>query len=263
MNLKTLLRLAGCTVVLSLCAHQASATSSEPEKTTSEPDPESDPKPDRAELQRTFALSALIQLRLAPTIQRINDREIPLKHQQIIYEVLKRTSEVRTHKMRGQEDNNIYYNKETGQEIVFDKDGNRVNNGYNDGSYNYAFYQDEPLLHFIMDTSPWIQLGQSESDPTTVNERIYAYMGDLESGMVKAQRAAPFEPLPDAHLWTELGQLQTLGIFIKAIEAGEAQEFFELFDQDDEISDEQIIRVLTKLNKGFDIVYATQDQETP
>lgn len=201
----------------------------------------------------------MTELRLGESINRINDRDVPLEHQQIIYEILAKTSEVAIHQMRGEVENKVYLNK-SGEEYVFDKDGNRVENGYNDGSFNYAYYEDEPLLHYIMDISPWIMLGNSEQDPTDTKERIYAFMGDLEGGIFRAHEAAPFEPLPASHQWKKMGQIQALAVFAKAIDEGDAGELFELFDQKEAIRDEQIIRVLTKLNLGFDRVYMPKDK---
>lgn len=224
------------------------------------------PDTEREEMQRTFAFSALVQLRLGEVVGRINDREIPLKHQQIIYKILSHTSESAIHRMRGEHDNTVYINANSGEEYVFDKNGDRVSNGYNDGSYNYAHYEDEPLLHFVMDISPWIMLGLSEEDPTDPKERIYAYMGDLEGGIIRAHESRPFSPLPDTHQWDKIGQLPALGTFVKAIELGGAEEIYTLFDQDEDISDDQIIRVLTKLNRGFDLVYgvvSVDEQEKP
>jgi hypothetical protein len=259
MHLKPLMFLVGicsCTCTLSPSAY---ARIPEPEA-----DSTTETNPDREQLQRSFAFAAQVQLSLGEAVGRINEREVPLRHQQIIYEILRQTSESAIHQMRGEHENKVYY-KESGEEVVFDKDGNRVSNGYNDGTFNYAFYKEEPLLHFTMDISPWIMMGISENDPTEVKERIYAYMGDLENGITRAHKAAPFNPLPESHQWEKLGQLQALGVFVKAIEAGSAEELYDLFDQDEEISVEQIIRVLTKLNRGFDLVYGVkvEEQDTP
>lgn len=244
-------------ITLSFCTGLAASHlhAAEPETIKS-----SEPDPEREELQRTFAFTALVQLRLGEVVGRINDREIPLKHQQIIYEILSHTSESAIHRMRGETENRVFF-KDTGEEVVFDKDGNRVANGYNDGTFNYAHYENEPLLHFVMDISPWIMLGISEEDPTDPKERIYAYMGDLEGGIVRAHESRPFTPLPDAHQWDKIGQLPALGTFVKAIELGGAEELYDLFEQDEEISDKQIVRVLTKLNRGFNLVYGVESEE--
>jgi len=221
--------------------------------------------PEREQIQRTFAFTSLVQLRLGEVVGRINEREVPLKHQQIIYKILSHTSESAIHQMRGEHDKNVYINDDTGEEYVFDKNGDRVANGYNDGTFNYANFKDEPLLHFVMDISPWIMMGISEDDPTDPKERIYAYMGDLEGGIFRAHEARPFDPLPEAHQWEEVGQLPALGAFVKAVEQGGAEELYDLFEQDEEISADQIIRVLTKLNRGFDLVYSVEgeEQDTP
>ncbi len=205
-------------------------------------------------LRQSFSEAATKDLDLLPMIRKLHDQEIPLIHQQIIYTILAHTNESAIHQMRGETDNKVYIH-EDGREGVYDKAGNLVTNGYNDGTFNYANPKTEPLLHYTMDISPWIQLGISETDPTSTIERIYAYMGDLEAGIVRAHQSLPIEPLDENHRWSGTGQLQALAIFLKAIEAGHADELFELFDSPTAPTDRQLISVLRKLNRGFNIVY--------
>ncbi len=215
----------------------------------------SDPKEDQITyLRQSFSEAATKDLDLLPMIRKLHDQQIPLIHQQIIYTILANTQEAAIHQMRGQTDNKVYFH-EDGREGVYDKDGNLVTDGFNDGTFNYANPITEPLLHFTMDISPWIQMGISETDPTSTIERIYAYMGDLEAGIVRAHESLPFEPLDENHRWSGTGQLQALAIFLKAIEAGDAQELFELFDSPTTPTDRQLISVLRKLNRGFNLVY--------
>ncbi len=216
----------------------------------------SDPKEDQITyLRQSFSEAATKDFDLLPMIRKLHDQEIPLAHQQIIYAILAHTNESAIHQMRGETDNRVFIH-EDGREGVYDKNGNLVTNGYNDGTFNYANPKNEPLLHFTMDISPWIQMGISETDPTSTIERIYAYMGDLEAGIVRAHQSLPFEPLDENHRWSGTGQLQALAIFLKAIDAGDAQELFELFDSPTAPTDRQLISVLSKLNAGFDALYA-------
>lgn len=230
------------------------------ENSQPEPPPSKTPEQleERLEFQRMAAMGTSVQLKLMPQLARLDSHEIPLAHQQILFTILANTNEAAIHQMRGESENRVYINDD-GREAVYDKDGELVQNGYNDGSYNYAHAKDEPLLHYILDTSPWLLWGMSEVDPTSIKERVYAYMGDLEGGIRRANALLPFEPLPDDHQWPEIGQMQSLAIFAKAIELGEAEELYTLFEPGHKITDEEIIRVLTKLNAGFDEVYSIPD----
>ena len=100
----------------------------------------------------------------------------------IVRYVLKNTGENNIHKMRGEIENQVYVNPD-GKEAVYDKDGNLVTNSYNQGSYNYYFYEEEPIKHFIGDTAPWLLWGNAEDDPTTYEERLYYYTLDLDYGI--------------------------------------------------------------------------------
>ncbi len=213
---------------------------------------------ERKELQKTFAISSTIQFKIFPQLTKIQSNKVPLEHQLILYTILKNTNEVASHQMRGESENRVFQNSD-GREAVYDKDGDLVKNGYNDGTYNYAIGKDDPLLHFLLDRSPWLLWGLGPKDPTSIKERTYAYMGDLEGGIRRANAALPFEPLPEDHTWTEVGQLQTLALFVKAIELGQAEEIYDLFKEGHTITDEEIVRVLTKLNAGFDLLYAIPD----
>ena len=205
-------------------------------------------------LQQSFSTAAMEDFELLPIIRRIYENQIPLAHQQIIYTILANTNEVAIHQMRGEIENRVLINPD-GREAVYDINGDLLSNGYNDGTFNYANAKSEPLLHYTMDTSPWIQLGISTDDPTSVMERIYAYMGDLEGGIVRAHRSRPLGTLDEDHRWSDTGEIQAMALFMKVIEAGEAQELFGLFKQSTQPTAEELISVLSKLNRGFDQVY--------
>ena len=264
--------LAGLCIALVSCnqsdgqkpAEASTQSSPNQDKQTEDPPTVSPPRKspeqlkERLELQRINAMSSSIQYKLMPQLAKLQSNTIPRTHQQILYTILANTNEVAIHQMRGESENRVYLNSD-GREAVYDKNGDLVENGYNDGSYNYALGKDEPLLHFILDISPWILWGMSETDPTSIDERIYAYMADLEGGINRANAMLPLEPLPQDHTWPEISQIQALAIFVKAIELGEAEELFTLFEVGHEITDEEIVRVLTKLNTGFDQVYSIPD----
>ncbi len=95
--------------------------------------------------------------------------------------ILKHTYEVNIHRMRGEEENQVY-TKDTGEEAVFDKDGNLVTNAWNQGSYNYGKYE-KPIQKFELDSWPWLVWGNTRDDPTTFDERFYYYLMDLDGGI--------------------------------------------------------------------------------
>ena len=95
--------------------------------------------------------------------------------------ILKNTYENNIHKMRGEENNQIFV-KNTGEEAVFDKDGKLVTNDWNRGSFNYGNY-DKPIQKFELDIWPWLIWGNTREDPTTFEERFYYYIMDLDIGI--------------------------------------------------------------------------------
>ncbi len=70
-------------------------------------------------------------------------------------------------------------------EAVYDKDGNLVNDGVNDGSFNYFLAKTEPFEHFIHDNLVWVKLGNSKTDSSTPKERANALTKDLMDGALK------------------------------------------------------------------------------
>ncbi len=100
----------------------------------------------------------------------------------IIRYVLQHTYENNIHKMRGEEDNQVFVH-EDGREAVFDKDGNLVTNSYNSGSFNYYSNETEPIKKFAGDIAPWIKWGNTRDDPTSFHERLYYYTWDLDYGI--------------------------------------------------------------------------------
>jgi len=83
--------------------------------------------------------------------------------------------------MRGEEDNKVY-TKESGEEAVFDKEGNLVTNDWNKGSFNYGSYS-KPINKFKVDIWPWLVWGNTREDPTSFDERFYYYIMDLDRGI--------------------------------------------------------------------------------
>lgn len=195
--------------------------------------------------------SAQLPEGLDPYVDQIKSGDVSEHHIAVIYAILQNTQEVCIHQQNGAKDNKVYVGPEGRREAVYDKDGELVQDGINDGSYNFFHPSEQPLNHFSADISPWIVWGQSKTDVTTVKSRIYAYMGDLEGGI---RRALELKKLPEPKVETE-GQMQALAVFLRAIEEGDAEALFDLFESKKKVTDKRLIDVLTRLNKGLDKIY--------
>ena len=108
-------------------------------------------------------------------------KEISKENISIINYILKFVYENNIHKMRNENDN-VVYTKETGEEAVFNKNGNLVTNDWNQGSFNYGKYE-QPINKFLLDIWPWLVWGNTKNDPTTFDERFYYYCMDLDHGI--------------------------------------------------------------------------------
>ncbi|MBN2754526.1 MAG: hypothetical protein JXR81_06625 [Candidatus Goldbacteria bacterium] len=101
--------------------------------------------------------------------------------------ILKNTFENNIHKMRGETGNKTFISKEKVEggyaEAVYDKNGDLVKNDYNMGSYNYFHVEEEPIMHFVADTLPWLEFGNTSKDPTNFKERLFYYTYDLDRGI--------------------------------------------------------------------------------
>ncbi len=199
-------------------------------------------------------ISAHSAQNITPDVTRVKDKKgITEKQIAIIYAILKNTHEVRIHQQNGARENVVYVSKDGHSEVVFGKDGKRVQDGINDGSYNYYHPSLQPLLHFTYDISPWIQWGTSRQDTTTITSRIQAYMGDLEGGILRAlkqQKIFRIKP-------SQKGQYVALAIFLQVIEQGKAEKLFQLFTPQKEITDEEFVDILQRIYQGFQKVYGS------
>lgn len=190
------------------------------------------------------------KLGLSSYMEQIQHGEIDPKHIAIIFNILRNTTEVYIHRQNGAIDNQVYLFPD-GREAVYDKNGDLVKDGINDGSYNYFHHAEKPLYHFSFDILPWIMFGQSQTDTTTIKSRIYAYMGDLEGGIRKALAHTEMQQTT----WKPDGQIQAIAVFLRAIYEGGAETFFEILESDKAPSDVQLMEMLTKLNRGLEKVF--------
>jgi len=138
---------------------------------------------------------------------------------------LAHTSEASIHQMRGATGNQVFRHTDGHREAVYDKDGKLVQDGINDGSYNYAHPVEEPLKHFNRDILPWILWGNSRTDPTTVEERLDAYSRSLGGGLIAAQNA-PRKSFRNSKI--EQSEIEVIEFFLRVIDEGEIPEVFNI-----------------------------------
>ena len=108
------------------------------------------------------------------------DQEIPDRELSIIYFILDNTEEYHIHCMRGEEQNQVFVHND-GTVVVFDKNHHQVTN-YNRGTIRIA-RKDDPIGHFILDTQPWLNFGVDANDPTSIEERLEAYLKDVQNAI--------------------------------------------------------------------------------
>lgn len=138
---------------------------------------------------------------------------------------LANTSEDKIHQLRGKTGNKYYLHKDGHREAVYDSDGNLVKDGINDGSYNYAHPTKESLKHFNEDILPWIVLGNSRTDPTSVEERLNAYSIALGVGLSKARGAKKLEVQT-----VDEAELGAVRFFLEVLKAGRVEEILKVLD---------------------------------
>ena len=153
-----------------------------------------------------------------------------MKHLNMVYFILMNSSEFYTHQQRGAVDNKIFTSEDGHSEVVYDKDGILVQDGINDGTFNYFHPSQMPLKHFLYDIHPWIMGGLSSKDPTLKQERIGAYSNDFARGILKSLVLKNELEEHWKETWDNRDQLKVLALFIKAIEIGKAASIFDYFE---------------------------------
>ncbi|MCU0719967.1 MAG: hypothetical protein MUC83_09715 [Pirellula sp.] len=167
-----------------------------------------------------------------------------------IHLMLSHTSETESHRMRGAIGNLLYLSPDGKQEAVYNTDGKLVNDGFNDGSYNYFHPQKEPLAHFFFDTTPWMLFGQSRKDPTSQTERVEAWCADLCSGILRARQLTnKFEKNTNQILMQE-GNKETIAMFVLILEEGRVDDLVKVLN-DRDISEPSIIKTVQKIEAGL------------
>tara|TARA_B100001971_G_scaffold162824_1_gene153158 strand:- start:1940 stop:2599 length:660 start_codon:yes stop_codon:yes gene_type:complete len=152
-------------------------------------------------------------------------REDKVEEALLIHHWLSYTQEIAIHQQRGAKGNRVYLGPEGQKEAVYDSEGKLVQDGINDGSYNYAHPYDDPINHFTKDILPWIYWGATRADPTTVEERLRAYSIDLGGGLATAQKnerkAVAIDDLSKE-------ELASIAVFIRIIDHGSIPEVYSI-----------------------------------
>jgi len=191
---------------------------------------------------------SISKLNLESYISDIQEGKISSETLNVIYGILKNTNEVAIHQMRGKTDNQVFLGPDGHKEAVFDGAGQLVKDGINDGSYNYYHPYEEPLKHFSVDIHPWILFGNSKRDPTSIHERIYAYMGDIEGGIRRTHEEN------ETKMVDPEGNEFALALLYAAIDKGKAQIIFKRMKQT-KITDDEWLEFMKLLHEGYLKVY--------
>ena len=160
----------------------------------------------------------------------LRDREIKA-FSAFIFTVLANTQELRIHQMNGEIHNEVYIRDE-GHEAVFifdidehgekiDGTGRLVKDCLNMGSFNYYHPYKTPLGHFAADILPWLIWGNCAEDPSSLNQRIEAYMLDFREGYARALSLNEGYYLPHKFKFKRTGQSETIAFFAKALKQSE------------------------------------------
>ena len=201
-----------------------------------------------------FAAQYRNAMHLDSTCAKIKSGEIDSRRLAIIHAVLSATQEVFIHQQREASGNQIYVSPDGHKEAVYGPDGKLVADGMNDGTYNYFHPQSDAARHFLFDIHPWLLWGVAKKDPTTLHERIFSYISDLERGIMAASKSSASRSLDLTALG--VGELEAYAIFIRVIQEGDAEELFSLIESHRPLDSASLVPVLKKLESGFRKIYA-------
>ncbi len=166
-----------------------------------------------------------------------------------LYSVLSHTMEVNIHQMRGGEANKVYLHSDGHREAVYDAEGILVQDGFNDGSYNYAHPVKDAFGHFEKDISPWIVWGTSPSDPTSQSERISAYILDFQNGLDASRKNWKTRPkgvLPVGFVEDDFPEILE-SVFANSKTRG----LFGFLTDETEMSDKQRLKIMVAIKVSF------------
>uniref|UniRef100_UPI0026ED7B29 hypothetical protein n=1 Tax=Alcanivorax jadensis TaxID=64988 RepID=UPI0026ED7B29 len=132
--------------------------------------------------------------------------------------------------------------------------GSLVRDCENKGSFNYKHPQREPLGHFTQDILPWIKWGNCREDTTTREQRISAYVMDVELGLERLRANQPGYYLPSDFSFQKSGQSETIAFFLAALESSN----FDLYNfiMNEQSSQEKRKAFYKALDQGINNLFA-------
>ena len=201
--------------------------------------------------QKAFVAALTACPPIAEAAQRVRQGDVPKETLLAIYSILRNTREVEIHRMRGKSENAVYLAPDGKQEAVFDAGGKQVRDGFNDASYNYFPEKEDPLRHFTFDIAPWLLLGSSPTDPTSRRERVHAYSADIYAGVARAQGSELTEAELAAVDFDQMGVAEAFGVFVAAIERGEAQQMIDTVQSKEAVSPKVLVAIVSRFEKGL------------
>ena len=165
--------------------------------------------------------------------------------------LLSNTYETEVHRMQGQKENETYLHKDGKQEAVYDKNGKLVKDGINDGSYNYYHPKKDSLRHLTFDMAPWIMLGASRKDPTSLKERVHAYSAEIFAAISRIRKDGKSEGEEHESTLEKLGEAEAAAMILMAIEKGSADNFLKALDSNHDLTDDQLIKLVNAFESGL------------
>jgi hypothetical protein len=223
-------------------------------------------RPIRAQLSGSAQMEFLTVLHgtigLSDLVKRVHNGKIENEKMRVIAAIFRNTNEVNIHRMRGGANNKVYLSKDGQSEAVYDGNGKLVEDGINDGSYNYFHPHEDALRHFSFDITPWLLFGQSRDDPTTRAERVHAYSADVFDGVTRALEAPRTNgKLADVNL-RDSGAAEAVAIFLLAIERGNAEEMIRVVSLQEKKSDGELVQLVRRFETGLRTLTASDKDDT-
>lgn len=147
-----------------------------------------------------------------------------------IYTILQNTNELKIHQMNGEINNRVFITDKSGRhEIVvafeidkngevIDGTGKHVTDCLNMASLNYHHPYKSPLSHFSSDILPWLLWGNCKDDPSSIEQRVSAYILDFKEGFHSSINESSGFYLPKGFKFKGEGQPEAVAFFLKALE---------------------------------------------
>lgn len=199
-------------------------------------------------------------LSLGDMVRRVRDGEFSDDTVRAITEILRNTQEGEIHRMRDGKNYKVYVHRDGHQEAVYDGKGALVQDGINDGSYNFFHPERDPLRHFSFDIAMWLLLGQSPNDPTTRDERVRAYSADVYTGIANAMKAPRTDGRVDVVNIDEPGCAEAIAIVLLAIERGNADKMIRVISTKEEVSEQELVSVVKQFERGLQSLFMRDDE---